>query len=92
MDIMRLRGAQMRIQGAGKEMAELFPNTAGSSSVGGCKQLLGRFIEVGGYSLLSKAGLKLKMNSSKFSRCSGEIGRGEHSTSARLAAMALALK
>ena len=48
MDIMRLRGAQMRIQGAGKKMAELFPNSAGSSSVGGCKQLLGRFIEVGG--------------------------------------------
>ena len=30
MDIMRLRGAQMRIQGAGKGIAELFPNGANS--------------------------------------------------------------
>ena len=30
MDIMRLRGAQMRIQGAGKGIAEFFPNRANS--------------------------------------------------------------
>ena len=30
MDIMRLIGAQMRIQGAGKEIADFFPNRANS--------------------------------------------------------------